>query len=97
MPMLPMFLLLFFTALGLSGISGYLIFGPLTYRQVSDRGTRIGRHAFAPAFLRWILLGVFRETRDRSITGLARPAQILGWSTIIGAAASGLILLPYAW
>ena len=97
MPMLPMFLLLFFTGLGLSGITGYLIFGPLTYRQVRDRGIRIGSHAFAPAFMRWILSGTFRETRDRAITGLATPAQILGWSTIIGAAASGLILLPYAW
>ncbi len=97
MPMIPMFLLLLFTGLALSGIAGYLIFGPLTYRQIGDRGMRIGGHAFAPSFLRWIMSGAFRATRDSAITGLATPAQILCWSTVIGAIGSGLVLLPYAW
>jgi hypothetical protein len=96
MQLLPMFLLLFTTGLGLAGIAGYLIFGPLSYRQADDRGIEIGSHAFAPSFMRWILSGAFRSTGDPAITGLATPAQILGWCTIIGAVASGLLLLPYA-
>jgi hypothetical protein len=91
-----MFLLLLSTGLGLAGIAGYLIFGPLSYRQAGDRGIEIGGHAFAPAFMRWILSGAFRSTRDPAITGLATPAQILGWCTIVGALASGVLLLPYA-
>jgi hypothetical protein len=96
MPLIPMFLLLFFTGLGLAGIAGYLIFGPLSYRQAGDRGIGIGRHAFSPAFMHWILAGRFRLTRDPSITGLATPAQILGWCTVIGAIASAILLVPYA-
>jgi hypothetical protein len=91
-----MFLLLLSTGLGLAGIAGYLIFGPLSYRQAGDRGIEIGGHAFAPAFMHWILSGAFRSTRDPAITGLATPAQILGWCTIVGALASGVLLLPYA-
>jgi len=89
-----MFLLLFTTGLGITGISGYVIFGPLTYVQARDRGMRIGSHAFAPRFLRWILGGAFRRTGDRAITGLATPAQILGWCCIVGAVSSGIVLLP---
>lgn len=92
-----MFLLLFATGLGLAGIAGYLIFGPLSYRQASDHGIEIGSHAFAPVYMRWILSGAFRTTRDPSITGLATPAQILGWCTIVGAIASALLLAPYAY
>jgi hypothetical protein len=97
MALLPMFLLLFSTGLGITGISGYLIFGPLTYRQSCDHGLRVGSHAFAPSFLRWILGGGFRATRDRSITGLATPAQILAWCALIGGVLSAVVLLPYAW
>ncbi len=96
MQLLPMFLLLFFTGLGLAGIAGYLIFGPLSYRQASERGLEIGNHAFSPIFMRWILGGSFRSTRDPAITGLATPAQILGWCTLIGAITSAILLMPYA-
>jgi len=96
MPTAAMFLLLFSTGLAITGISGYLIFGPLTYRQSCDYGVRVGSHAFAPSFLRWILGGAFRQTRNRSITGLATPAQILGWCTVIGLALTGVLLLPYS-
>jgi hypothetical protein len=96
MPLIPMFLLLFFTGLGLAGIAGYLIFGPLSYRQVAERGIAIGGHAFSPGFLRWILAGRFRSTADPSITGLATPAQILGWCTIVGTLISLILVYPYA-
>jgi hypothetical protein len=96
MPLIPMFLLLFFTGVGLAGIAGYLIFGPLSYRQAGDRGIEIGNHAFSPAFMHWILAGTFRSTRDASITGLATPAQILGWCAVIGTLASAILVAPYA-
>lgn len=96
MPLLPMFLLLFSTGLGITGIAGYLIFGPLSYRQSCDRGIRVGSHAFSPVFLRWILGGGFRRTRDPAITGLATPAQLLGWCTIVGGVLTAGVLLPYA-
>lgn len=89
-----MFLLLFTTGVAVTGISGYLIFGPLSYVQARDRGIRPGLHAFAPGFLRWILSGAFRATGDRSITGLATPAQILAWCFLIGMLATGLTLIP---
>jgi hypothetical protein len=89
-----MFLLLFTTGVAVTGISGYLIFGPLAYVQARDRGIRPGAHAFAPGFLHWILTGTFRSTRDRAITGLATPAQILGWCFIVGMVATGFTLLP---
>lgn len=92
-----MFLLLFSTGLAITGVAGYLIFGPLAYRQACDRGMRVGGHAFAPSFLRWILGGAFRATRDRMITGLATPAQLLAWCAIIGGVLSGGVLLPYAY
>src|SRR5690606_8438480 len=97
MPLPLMFLLLLFTGLAVSGVAGYLIFGPLTFKQIGDRGMRIGAHPFSPAFLRWIMSGAFRATGDRAITGLATPAQILCWSTVVGAIGSGLVLLPQAW
>jgi hypothetical protein len=90
-----MFLLLFSTGLAISGITGYLIFGPLTYRQSCDHGIRVGSHAFAPSFMGWILVGRFRSTRDPSITGLATPAQLLGWCTLIGSLLSAIVLVFY--
>jgi hypothetical protein len=90
-----MFLLLFTTGLGITGIAGYVIFGPLSFVQARDRGIRMGAHAFAPGFLHWIVFGGFRSTGDRAITGLATPAQILCWCFIVGSVASGLVLLPW--
>lgn len=95
MDMLPMFLLLLTTGIAVTGVSGYLIFGPLSYVQARDRGIRLGGHCFTPSFLRWILLGGFRATADRAITGLATPAQILAWSFIVGLVGSSVLLAPY--
>ena len=95
MDMLPMFLLLLTTGTAVTGISGYLIFGPLSYVQARDRGIRLGAHCFTPSFLRWILLGTFRATADRALTGPATPAQILAWRGIIGLLGSGVLLAPY--
>ena len=94
MAMVPMFILLFTTGLAVTGVAGYLIFGPLSYVQARDRGIRPGAHAFAPGFLSWICLGRFRQTRDPAITGLATPAQILVWCAVIGGIGTLLILVP---
>ncbi|MBD8527539.1 hypothetical protein [Pseudomarimonas arenosa] len=94
MDMTLMFILLFTTGLAVTGVAGYLIFGPLSYVQARDRGIRPGTHAFAPGFLRWISFGRFRETRDPAITGLATPAQILIWCALLGAAGTALVLIP---
>ena len=95
MDLVPMFLLLT-VGMAVSGICGYIIFGPLAYVQARDRKLQVGAHAFAPRFLRWIISGAFRATHDRAITGLATPAQILAWCTILGTLGSGLVLLPFA-
>lgn len=89
-----MFILLFTTGLAVTGVAGYLIFGPLSFVQARDRGIRPGAHAFAPGFLSWITLGRFRSTRDPAITGLATPAQILVWCAVLGGIGTGLVLIP---
>ncbi|MCB1554054.1 MAG: hypothetical protein KDJ14_09625 [Xanthomonadales bacterium] len=95
MDLLPMFLLLFTTGTAVTGLTGYLIFGPLSYVQARDRGIRLGAHCFTPDFLKWIVAGSFRSTQDRAITGLATPAQLLAWCFIVGTLGSGVLLLPY--
>jgi hypothetical protein len=92
MDILSMFLLLLVTGIGLSGATGYLIFGPLAYRHLQDRNAAVGGHAFAPSYLAYVLLGRFRAARDRNLNGLATPAQLLLWCSVIGAAGSLLLL-----
>mgnify|MGYP003409916811 CR=1 FL=1 len=52
------FCLLLALAVWTAGISGYLIFGPLTFRHLLDRGLTagLGGSFVAPAFLRWLFL-----------------------------------------
>jgi hypothetical protein len=92
MDILSMFLLLLVTGIGLSGATGYLIFGPLAYRHLQDRNAAVGAHAFAPSYLAYVLLGRFRAARDRNLDGLATPAQVLLWCSVIGAVGSLLLL-----
>lgn len=93
MDILSMFLLLLATGIGLSGATGYLIFGPLAYRHLQDRSAAVGAHAFAPTYLAYVFLGRFRARGDRNLNGLATPAQVLLWCGIIGALGSALLLL----
>jgi hypothetical protein len=97
MQMITMFLLLLTTGVGLSGITGYLIFGPLAYRHLQDRGALIGLHAFSPAFLSFVLRGQFRSRGDRNLNGLATPAQVLLWSCILGTVGSAILVTLYQW
>lgn len=93
MDILSMFLLLLVTGIGLSGATGYLIFGPLAYRHLQDRKATVGAHAFAPAYLAYVFRGRFRALGDRNLNGLATPAQVLLWCSLIGAGGSALLLL----
>lgn len=93
MDILSMFLLLLVTGIGLSGATGYLIFGPLAYRHLQDRKATVGAHAFSPAYLGFLLQGRFRALQDRNLNGLATPAQVLLWCAISGAAGAVLLLL----
>lgn len=93
MGILSMFLLLLVTGIGMSGATGYLIFGPLAYRHLQDRKATVGANAFAPTYLAYIFLGRFRGLGDRNLNGLATPAQVLLWCAAIGAAGSVVLLL----
>jgi len=92
MDILSMFLLLLATGIGLSGATGYLIFGPLAYRHLQDRNATVGANAFAPRYLAYVFLGRFRAAGDRNLNGLATPAQVLLWCSAIGVAGSILLL-----
>jgi hypothetical protein len=93
MDILSMFLLLLVTGIGLSGATGYLIFGPLAYRHLQDRKATVGGHAFSPAYLAFLLQGRFRGLQDRNLNGLATPAQLLLSCAIFGAVGAVLLLL----
>jgi hypothetical protein len=96
MPTAQMFLLLLATGVGLSGATGYLIFGPLTFRHLRDRNATVGANSFSPTFLGWVLRGGFRKLRDANLNGLATPAQVLLWCCLLGVIGSGLLLTPAA-
>jgi hypothetical protein len=80
------------TALGVltAGVTGYLIFGPLSYRHLMDREAEggLGGSAFAPGFFAWLLRGDYRAMNDRGLDPLATPARIMLWTTAIGAIGS---------
>jgi hypothetical protein len=89
------FLLLLGLALWTAGLTGYLIFGPLTYRHLQDRAATVGSSFVSPAFMRWLFLARgYRGTPDRNLSGLATPAFILGWCMWIGGVLS-LVALPF--
>ena len=89
------FVLLLGLALATAGLTGYLIFGPLTYRHLEDRRATVGGSFVSPAFMRWLFLSRgYKGTPDRNLSGLATPAFILGWCLWIGAALT-LIALPF--
>ena len=97
MQMITMFLLVLTTGVGLSGITGYLIFGPLVFRHMQDRDSTVGHHAFSPAFLGYVLRGDFRSQGDNNLNGLATPAQLLLWSCILGGISSFALVAVYQW
>ncbi len=80
--------LVLMTGLGIltAGATGYLIFGPLSYRHLMDREAEagLGSHAFAPAFCLFLLSGRYRAMRDRALDPLATPARVMLWVIALG-------------
>ena len=93
-----LFLALLFVAVAIGGATAFAIFWPLTLVHVRDRHEAIaaefGPGAFAkPAALGWLLSGRYRDTGDRSLTGLATPARIALLTIFTGLACAGLLWL----
>jgi hypothetical protein len=91
------FALLMFAA-AIAGFTAFVIFWPLTLVHVRDRHPEItaqlGTGAFLkPAALAWLLSGRYRESQDRSLTGLATPAKISLLVISGGLACAGLLWL----
>ncbi|MFN3841703.1 MAG: hypothetical protein ACK4RW_00355 [Rehaibacterium terrae] len=78
--------LLIALALAISGLSGYAIFGPLTYRHLQDQQRVVGESAFDPPFLRWILAARYRYHGDPVLPTLATPARWLLATCLLGTA-----------
>jgi hypothetical protein len=88
-----MFLLLLFVGLATSGLTGYVIFGPLAYRHQLDRDPQRQRTPDFVRFTGWLMSGAYRALGDKNLNGLAAPAFVLAWSTVIGLVGSGVVLL----
>ncbi|MDZ4349902.1 MAG: hypothetical protein U1A22_10250 [Xanthomonadaceae bacterium] len=73
-------------ALAISGLAGYAIFGPLSYRHMQDRQRTVGESSFDPAFIRWLLAGRYRFHADTMLARLAAPARWLMATCLTGSA-----------
>ncbi len=76
------------------GVTGYVIFGPLTCRHLQDRGQaqRMDGSSLSPTGLLWILRGGYRQLDDAGLRALALPARIMLVLTL-----AGLFLLLLRW
>lgn len=73
-------------ALAIAGLSGYAIFGPLSYRHMQDRQRTVGESAFDWTFIWWVLAGRYRFHADPILPKLAMPARWLMVVCLIGTA-----------
>ena len=95
--MILFFALLCF-ATAIAGFCAFVIFWPLTLVHVRDRHPGIANGFGTGAFLKpealgWLLSGRYRQTQDRSLTGLATPAKVSLLVIFAGLAGSGLLWL----
>ncbi len=95
---MPLFLALGFLGVTIGGLPAGVIFWPLSRVPLRDRHpalrAQLGEGAFLkPAALRWLLSGEYRQSPDRSFTGLATPARIALFTTLFGIAATAVSLL----
>jgi hypothetical protein len=99
-----LFFALLFFATAIAGFCAFVIFWPLTLVHVRDRHDALAAEFGAGAFLKpvalgWLLSGRYRDTRDRSLTGLATPAKVsllVIFGGLAGAGALWLISLAMA-
>ncbi len=92
--MADLVLLLLGIAFATVGVTGYVIFGPLTCRHLKDRGLGglMGGSSLSPTGLLWILRGGYRGSDDRNLRALALPARIMLFLTL-----AGLALVALRW
>lgn len=95
--MILFFALLFF-ATAIAGFCAFVIFWPLTLVHVRDRHDAIAAEFGSGAFLKpvalgWLLSGRYRDTHDRSLTGLATPAKVSLLVIFGGLVGSGILWL----
>jgi hypothetical protein len=93
-----LFFAMLFLATAIAGFCAFVIFWPLSLVHLRDRHPdlrgHIGDFSFLnPKALSWLLLGRYREVRDRSFTGLATPARVALLVIIGGLLAAGLLWL----
>ena len=95
-----MFLALTSLAIAISGLLAFLLFWPMALVHLRDRHPQLlasfGSFAFAsPAALGWLLSARHRTLADRSLDGLATPARLALWCTILTLAVAGVLWLIY--
>lgn len=94
------FLALICVAIAISGAMAFAFFWPMALVHLRDRHPALhasfGDFAFAsPAALSWLLRGRYRALRDTGLSGLATPAFLALWSTILALLASGVLFLLF--
>ncbi|MGY0559409.1 hypothetical protein ACW7G2_01605 [Luteimonas sp. A277] len=94
---MPLFLALCFLGVTIGGLTAFVIFWPLSLVHLRDRHPalreQLGEGAFLkPSALRWLLSGEYRQSPDRSFTGLATPARIALFTTLFGIASTAVSL-----
>jgi len=82
----------------IAGFSAFVIFWPLTLVHIRDRhpalANRFGAGAFLrPDALRWLLGRDYRQSSDRSLTGLATPAWLSLLTLLAGLGMAALLWL----
>ncbi|MFB9068434.1 hypothetical protein [Pseudofulvimonas gallinarii] len=87
-------LLLLGIAFATVGVTGYVIFGPLTCRHLQDRGQAglMAGSSLSPTGLLWILRGGYGQLGDAGLRALALPARIMLILTL-----AGVFLLVLRW
>jgi hypothetical protein len=82
----PDFVLMVGLGILTAGFTGYLIFGPLSFRHLEDREAHegLGGTSFAPTYWMFLLSGRYRALRDRGLDPLATPARIMLWTMAVG-------------
>ncbi len=95
---MTLFFALCFVGVAIAGFSAFVIFWPLTLVHIRDRhpalSDRFGTGAFLrPDALRWLLGRDYRQSRDRSLTGLAAPAWLSLLTLLAGLGMAALLWL----
>jgi hypothetical protein len=95
---MTLFFALCFVGVAIAGFSAFVIFWPLTLVHIRDRhpalADRFGSGAFLrPDALRWLLGRAYRDTPDRSLSGLATPAWLSLLTLLAGLGMAALLWL----